>query len=561
MRTDTASPLDLPLHAGADDASVLLESLQRANDRGDHAGVDAMLAKLEARADLPVPLAVHAHAAASQSLYRRNLPERAAERAAAALEFARGCGDVSALCAAQIAWARIEWMAGHADAALRHLEEAALDMPEDLRQQSDLHNLLGLVHADLGRLERSENHHRQALAAARSSGLVDLQIATLSNLAARLMSTAERMDAEGQPVPPAAWAELDRLCAEAEQLAQQHGRDAALPHVLATAGEALLQRGRLDDALAVLTRQRTLVERQFDRSSLPYAAQLVARLHQRQGRIEAARAALADGIAEAERLAARARQAALHLEASTLEEAMQDDRAALFHYKRFHALRERCAAETAHRRTIALALRRTLGREAAEPRDGGIRLAAQETPRRRADDLSRQALLDPLTGIGNRRMLELRLPQLHAECRRAGLPLSLVMFDLDQLRKVNERFSPAVGDEVLRTLGRLLASQFRAGDLCARVGGEEFLLAFPGLDEKGCMSLCERLRKQIAAHPWHLVRPELAVTISLGAADIAGSASVTEGLQLAERRLREAKGAGGNRVVTTLLPAGGTLPH
>jgi diguanylate cyclase (GGDEF)-like protein len=122
------------------------------------------------------------------------------------------------------------------------------------------------------------------------------------------------------------------------------------------------------------------------------------------------------------------------------------------------------------------------------------------------------------------------------------------MLDLDRFKQVNDRFSHAAGDEVLRTVARILRENTRGVDVVARYGGEEFclILVETRLDEGA--QLCERLRACIEAHDWSEVRAGLAVTVSAGVAGLHEADAPDALLAAADVRLYAAKHAGRNRV-------------
>jgi diguanylate cyclase (GGDEF)-like protein len=544
--------LDAPVAVRPD-----LQPLWRAVEGSDHTAVDTALAALEHSAAGDAVTLARARAAASHSLYRRNRLADAAQLAATALELARPSGDAQACAEALVAWARIEWAAGNLDDALRHLEEAALMALPDARLQCHLDNLLGLVHADLGQRATSEAFHRSALDAARRSGSADLQMIALTNLAGRLLARGE--SATDPAEAAAAWHEIDVRVAEADALAARSGLAVALPHILVAHAASLMTRGEDAAAQAVFERQRQIVDGHPDRSSLPHAAPYRARLFQRRGDPDAARQALADGLEEARKLGAKAREASLALAASALEESLGDFRAALAHHKHFAALREECALESAHRKATALALRMQTARalrEAADERQRAQQLAeSNDALRLQADALSRVAYRDALTGLANRRELERRLPLLQQAARERGQPLCLVLLDVDHFKQVNDRCSHAIGDRVLQTLGQLLLQQFREDDLCARYGGEEFVIALPGANLAIGQRVCERLRQRVEGHDWSRLHPQLRVTVSQGVADLFPDDTWTAALARADARLYAAKRLGRNRVVAQ-EPAG-----
>lgn len=176
-------------------------------------------------------------------------------------------------------------------------------------------------------------------------------------------------------------------------------------------------------------------------------------------------------------------------------------------------------------------------------------LAFLERARTDLDRLSRQ---DALTGLANRREFEQRLAVELARSDRSYSPVCLAMLDLDQFKRVNDRFGHAVGDEVLRRIGTILQGQCRTVDVLARHGGEEFALVLPDTGLAEAVAICERLRGAVERHDWSGLRPGLQVTTSIGATlRLPGEAAETA-LARADRLLYEAKDRGRNRVESGL---------
>jgi two-component system cell cycle response regulator len=163
--------------------------------------------------------------------------------------------------------------------------------------------------------------------------------------------------------------------------------------------------------------------------------------------------------------------------------------------------------------------------------------------------LERQALVDGLTGLANRRAAEETLAVELARAIRFGSPLTLVMADLDGFKAVNDRFGHPAGDLVLREFAGVLEESLREIDLAARWGGEEFCLVLPGTDAAGASRLAERLR--IALQERAILTPEgaaVSVTASFGVAEYPPLSTVDELVAAADAALYEAKRAGRNRV-------------
>ncbi|WP_435019312.1 diguanylate cyclase [Tundrisphaera sp. TA3] len=159
--------------------------------------------------------------------------------------------------------------------------------------------------------------------------------------------------------------------------------------------------------------------------------------------------------------------------------------------------------------------------------------------------LRAQARTDSLTCLYNARHLHEESRAVEERAARSGEPLSAIMIDVDKFKSYNDAHGHPAGDEVLRTLGTILRSEARAGDLVARYGGEEFAILLPGADASEASDFAERLRRAIEAHPWPL-RP---VTASLGVAtEDTPTPSVSSLLDRADRALYVAKRTGRNRV-------------
>ncbi len=161
--------------------------------------------------------------------------------------------------------------------------------------------------------------------------------------------------------------------------------------------------------------------------------------------------------------------------------------------------------------------------------------------------VERQALVDGLTGLANRRAAN---EALHAEAARAErleTPLSVVLADLDGFKDVNDLHGHALGDAVLRVFAEVLRETLRESDVAGRWGGEEFLLLLPGADEDGAAQLAERVRVRLAARSIPGL-PGLHVTASFGVAEYVGDTTTEHLVAAADAALYSAKRGGKDRV-------------
>lgn len=158
-------------------------------------------------------------------------------------------------------------------------------------------------------------------------------------------------------------------------------------------------------------------------------------------------------------------------------------------------------------------------------------------------DLVAQAASDPLTGLANNRAFSERLRADSERARRHDRPLSLILFDLDHFKRVNDRHGHLVGDGVLVELSHRLRPLVRAEDTLARVGGEEFAWLLPETDEADALNAAERARLRVAGAPYPPVGP---LTVSAGVAQLAPAMATTDLFRAADNALYVAKSRGRN---------------
>ncbi|HET7460694.1 MAG TPA: response regulator [Longimicrobium sp.] len=163
---------------------------------------------------------------------------------------------------------------------------------------------------------------------------------------------------------------------------------------------------------------------------------------------------------------------------------------------------------------------------------------------------------DPLTGVANRRRSDELMGQLLHLAVRNKKPFSLALLDLDHFKRINDRHGHGAGDEVLRRVARLLERGFRAEDVVARWGGEEFVVGMYGMDKDDAVQRLSEVLEQLRAEPFELTGAEpLRVTFSAGIAQFPVDGGELPALyRVADATLYQAKGAGRDRV----LPAGWT---
>lgn len=164
--------------------------------------------------------------------------------------------------------------------------------------------------------------------------------------------------------------------------------------------------------------------------------------------------------------------------------------------------------------------------------------------------LEEQAARDPLTGLFNRRNLDSLLVQELAECRAAGVELTLVMIDIDRFKSINDTFGHLAGDKMIRAVAALLLRHAQDGDIACRFGGEEFLLIMPQTPLPAARQRSELMRKEFEAMHVTFQARDMQTTLSFGIAGFPEHGhEPTPLLQLADKALYAAKLQGRNRIV------------
>jgi diguanylate cyclase (GGDEF)-like protein/PAS domain S-box-containing protein len=172
------------------------------------------------------------------------------------------------------------------------------------------------------------------------------------------------------------------------------------------------------------------------------------------------------------------------------------------------------------------------------------------TVRRRARDLEKTVLLDPLTGVGNRRHFEMKLKSAFVEQENYPQPFGLLFLDIDHFKQINDEIGHDAGDQVLRMVARTLQRNVRNDDTLARWGGEEFIVLLVNIDRKGLETAAEKLRILIENSHLTVNGKEIHVTISIGATLASPADTITSLVQRADQKMYQSKQAGRNRTTT-----------
>lgn len=171
--------------------------------------------------------------------------------------------------------------------------------------------------------------------------------------------------------------------------------------------------------------------------------------------------------------------------------------------------------------------------------------------RQKIDDLRASADLDHLTGLANRRRFRVALQREVERWRRYGVPCTLLLIDVDHLKKINDQFGHPAGDAVIRQIAQTIQNVSRDNDTPARLGGEEFALLLAGINAEKAAAAADRLRDALRRSPVEGVGN---VTVSIGVAACPDSANSERALYSAgDRALYVAKNGGRDRVAIAPL--------
>ncbi|MEL7273083.1 MAG: PleD family two-component system response regulator [Pseudomonadota bacterium] len=162
------------------------------------------------------------------------------------------------------------------------------------------------------------------------------------------------------------------------------------------------------------------------------------------------------------------------------------------------------------------------------------------------------AVKDSLTGLNNRRFFDSHMRSLFDRAHLADKPLSLIIMDIDHFKAVNDTHGHQAGDDVLRTFAERIGRNVRGNDMACRFGGEEFVIVMPDTDQQLAFVVADRMRREIAAHPFIVNGGalQIPITVSAGVSSYLGAQDTADAmLGRADGALYEAKRAGRNQVV------------
>jgi diguanylate cyclase (GGDEF)-like protein/PAS domain S-box-containing protein len=175
--------------------------------------------------------------------------------------------------------------------------------------------------------------------------------------------------------------------------------------------------------------------------------------------------------------------------------------------------------------------------------------SSEDDLREELERLRRIALVDPLTGLANRRHIDQHLMARASQMDRFGWNYGLILLDVDLFKDVNDAYGHLVGDDALKVVARDLLASARATDLAGRWGGDEFIVVAANTDAKALYHLAERFRVMAEASVVHAEAEDIRLTVSVGCTMARAGESPEEATKRADKALYNAKAGGRNRVV------------
>lgn len=421
------------------------------------------------------------------------------------------------------------------------------------RLESAALQALGQISARSGKYDRACEYGVRALGLRRVYGGTTEAVQSLALLAEASLRQARDQDdvCAAMPLLVSAREHLD----EALALVWRYGNRNLEAMLLSDLGEVLIGVGQPESVIALIESVMSELDNVDNRAGLCRLLATLGTAYTVLGEDSQALTVLERALAVAEETQVPALAQPLHRDLARVHERLGDLGAALANHKAYHQALRRSeiarAAEQSRLHAVRLEIEESR-READRLREEAVNLRTKiqglQLRSRQLDALARE---DWLTGVANRRTLDQWLAEALTLAQNHLRPLAVALADIDHFKQINDTHSHQVGDVVLRETARILCRHVRRSDLVARYGGEEFVLAFPDATVIQAVTVCERIRLDVARHEWSRISPKLQVTISIGVADGTHSARAEDALAGADARMYRAKRDGRNAVHPT----------
>lgn len=351
-------------------------------------------------------------------------------------------------------------------------------------------------------------------------------------------------------------------------LSQQTGNRNDIGLAQLALGRTYTEQARFPEAESALQEALTTLRHTGDYAGEAETLRALGENHLAQNDPQAAIEFLNQALALAEEHRMTQQRGKIHHQLSLACEQMGNTAAALQHFRTFYESQQRTLGVDTQRRIRQLLSRseveqaqRTADLERRKRNELAFALDAahmsEQRNRELLDQLTSQAEMlkqlareDGLTGIANRRWLDVQFAREVERAARFGHPLSVAMIDLDDFKSVNDTCSHLIGDEALRAVAHLLRDHTRSVDVVGRYGGDEFLVLLVETPLEKAHKVCETIQQAMAEHPWSQMHPALEqLTCSIGLCALGPETKSPQDLLAeADRLLYGAKDTGKNRL-------------
>lgn len=419
---------------------------------------------------------------------------------------------------------------------------SALAMLEQLRPEAVAGPLngIGRVYLDMGQPKKALEYAKRGLEASSVSPQKERDRST----ALRIIGQAHHAQGE--------LAVAEKAYLECDQTSDDYGRSLALLSL----AELYFQQERYDDALARYQECIGILSPQMREMVLCEAMLGLGKVYLARGDAERALGPLTEAIARGVSSGAALEAAKAHATMAQALKSLGRYKDALTHFEAFHELNDRTLRQLSDRRTQILTVQlevERLERDREIDRLHNVELARayaelaelHQRLEQQAARLERLSRTDDLTSLPNRRSFDERLEIELQRAHRTETLVSVLMVDLDDFKLINDTYSHVVGDAVLRTTGQALSDCMREVDLCARIGGEEFVVLLPETDSQGALVVGQKIIDRVTELN-QKVRG-VAVTASVGVATLEPTDDKESLVARADANLYQAKRAGKNR--------------
>jgi diguanylate cyclase (GGDEF)-like protein len=412
------------------------------------------------------------------------------------------------------------------------------------------------IFTQINDLDKAQDYYRQSLDLNQRTNDRALESTILADLGKVHALLKNHKDALGF---------LDRSLEIARTTGNLHDQGVAL----STLGMAHQESGNYFKAGEYLTEALEIMKQTDARPEQSEVLCLLGRNHLKQGKFDASIALLNQSLGIAQEINVNEKIRNAHYALAEVYQAIGDFEQALNHYRIYHNIWKSFYSQDSERRIHAILARSEIekARQDAEEERYRTYQLSQALNEAKRSEIEKTRLLsqleiqtemleqlareDGLTGLNNRRWLDVQLNHEFERARRFSHPFSIAMLDVDNFKSVNDRFSHQAGDEVLRQIARILRATCRVVDCIGRYGGEEFMIILVETTPTQAYEICTKIMDQMHGFDWSRIHKEMTpITLSIGLGRNTGAQTPADMLAIADEQLYRAKQQGRDQICT-----------